>query len=75
MQMMSSRARSAENLSLSGAHGVRRAVLGLLATVDAWAERAAERHALQQLDGEALHDLGLSQADVEREAAKPFWRM
>ena len=39
-----------------------------------WQERALERHRLESLDDFMLKDIGLSRADVEREAAKPFWR-
>ena len=47
-----------------------RGIVGLLG----WADRARQRRALLALDGRALRDLGLSAADVSREAAKPFWR-
>jgi uncharacterized protein YjiS (DUF1127 family) len=39
-----------------------------------WLQRARDRRALQRLDDHMLHDIGLSFADVEREASKPFWR-
>jgi len=42
--------------------------------IEAWAARYSERRFLRQLDERALHDLGLSQADVEREAGKAAWR-
>ncbi len=51
--------------------GVVSRLLQLLLT---WQERAHQRHALQQLSGRDLRDLGLSQADVTLEANKPFWR-
>jgi uncharacterized protein YjiS (DUF1127 family) len=38
-----------------------------------WQERAHERHQLRMLDDHMLHDVGLSRADVESEARKPFW--
>ncbi len=40
----------------------------------AWVERARERRQLQALNDHMLKDLGLSRADVEGEASKPFWR-
>lgn len=43
------------------------------AAVQAWAERRRQRRALETLDDNMLHDIGLSRADVESEAAKPFW--
>ena len=39
-----------------------------------WAERAAERRHLAQLDDHLLKDVGLSRADIETLSAKPFWR-
>ncbi len=38
-----------------------------------WQRRASERHHLRQLDDHMIKDLGLSRADVEGEAGKPFW--
>jgi uncharacterized protein YjiS (DUF1127 family) len=46
----------------------------ILDTVAAWRIRRAERRQLRQLDDAILRDLGLGSGDVEREAAKPFWR-
>ena len=41
-----------------------------------WAERRSQRKTLCELAGEQhlLDDIGLSQAQALREAAKPFWR-
>jgi uncharacterized protein YjiS (DUF1127 family) len=50
---------------------------GLMAAVDVsmtWHRRIADRHALRTMEGRLLKDIGLSQADVEHEATKPFWR-
>lgn len=38
-----------------------------------WRQRAQERHQLRMLDDHMLHDVGLTRADVEAEASKPFW--
>jgi len=38
-----------------------------------WQSRAADRRALQALDDHLLRDIGLSRADIEAEASKPFW--
>ncbi|KTT04768.1 hypothetical protein NS376_03370 [Pseudomonas oryzihabitans] len=46
-------------------------LLGLLAR---WRHRMVSRRQLQQLDSQALADLGLNQADQSREGDKPFWR-
>ncbi len=40
----------------------------------AWRERARQIRDLRQMTDRELKDIGLSRADVEREAAKPFWR-
>jgi len=39
-----------------------------------WLRRARDRQALLRLDEHMLHDIGLSRADVDHEASKPFWR-
>ena len=41
--------------------------------VDIWALNR-ERSVLRSLDDAMLKDIGLSRADVEAEASKPFWR-
>jgi uncharacterized protein YjiS (DUF1127 family) len=49
----------------------------LVALVDApfrWLERVEQRRRLRALDGRLLRDLGMSGADVEREAGKAFWQ-
>ncbi len=42
-------------------------------TVYEWQKRASGRHHLRQLSDHMLKDIGLSRADVEGEAGKPFW--
>ena len=39
-----------------------------------WSERARQRRALRALDARLRRDVGLSPAEVEAEARKPFWR-
>ncbi len=39
-----------------------------------WLERSRQRRALRRLDDRMLGDIGLSRADIEREAGRPFWR-
>lgn len=58
--------RGRRRLSLLGAR--------VLAQLVAWQERRWQRHALRYLDDGMLKDIGISRADAEREAAKPFWR-
>lgn len=39
-----------------------------------WYERWRQRQALMRLDDHLLKDIGLSRADAEQEATKPFWK-
>lgn len=39
-----------------------------------WQERSFQRQDLWRLGDHELKDIGLSRADVEAEAGKPFWR-
>ncbi len=45
----------------------------IVALVACWAERGAQRRRLRELDDHLLRDMGLTRADVEQEASKPFW--
>ena len=47
-------------------------VARLLATMFGWSARARERRSLYRLDDHLLKDLGLTRADIEREASKHF---
>ena len=40
-----------------------------------WHERARQRHQLRSLSDHMLRDIGLGRADIEAEAAKPFWQL
>jgi uncharacterized protein YjiS (DUF1127 family) len=52
-----------------------RAVLLLVATtLSLWAERSRSRRELEELSEYTLRDIGLTRADVWREATKPWWR-
>jgi uncharacterized protein YjiS (DUF1127 family) len=48
--------------------------LSMLATVEAWADRRRQRHALLGLSDHALKDIGLNRAEAFEEGMKPFWR-
>jgi len=39
-----------------------------------WQDRSRERALLATYDDHMLRDIGLSRADVDREARKPFWQ-
>ena len=45
----------------------------LIETILRWADLARQRRALRTLDDRMLKDIGISRADVEAEASKPFW--
>ncbi len=49
-------------------------LLAPFATLLAWQEREIQRRHLAGLDPHVLKDIGLSQADVDHESGKPFWR-
>ena len=40
-----------------------------------WQERAAGRHQLAQMSDRDLKDMGISRAEANWEARKPFWRI
>jgi len=43
--------------------------------VSRWMERSRQRHHLRGLSDALLCDIGLTRADVDREALKPFWQV
>ncbi len=49
-------------------------VLDTVRLVETWIERAHQRRALRSLPEHLMRDMALSQADIEAEADKPFWR-
>ncbi len=46
----------------------------LWATLELWHQRARQRQQLLTLSDHMLSDIGISRADAEQEAEKPFWR-
>lgn len=58
----------------AGPAGLVARLTGLLDLVDRWLARRRQRLDLQELDPRMLKDLGLTPADVAREAGKPFWQ-
>ncbi len=55
-------------ISLSGP------VIAASRAMSVWCERARQRRALASLDDRLLSDIGVSRAEADREARKPFWR-
>lgn len=43
-------------------------------SVTVWRERQARRRAALTIDDHTLADIGLIRAQIDHEAAKPFWR-
>jgi uncharacterized protein YjiS (DUF1127 family) len=69
---------TATGVLLENAHSVL-AVVAMSVTraadlLTSWHQRAADREHLLTLDDDLLRDIGLSRADVDIEASKPFWR-
>ena len=48
-------------------------VASIVRLVETWRTRIRDRQALASLDYRDLRDLRLSQWEIEREMAKPFW--
>lgn len=59
--------------SLGAFAKVRRFIVKALEKLVIWQERAEQRQALSELNGHMLKDIGVSAADADREARKPFW--
>ena len=51
-----------------------KALLASLAVVSEWRKRAKAREELSHLTERDARDIGLTAAQVEFEASKPFWR-
>ena len=45
----------------------------MVGQVFTWSDRIRQRHRLRQLDAHLLRDIGLTRAQAEDEAHKPFW--
>lgn len=67
-----------EQVGSAASAGLGQAAAGALLRFAAWcyaaAERRRQRHFLATLDAHALRDIGLTQAQAERECAKSFWQ-
>ncbi len=46
----------------------------IAATISTWRSRVRDRNAFAHLEYRDLRDMRMSQWEVERELAKPFWR-
>ncbi len=54
--------------------GVGERVVALFDRLATWNERRRQRRALESLPDHLLSDIGISRADADYEAEKPFWR-
>ena len=55
-------------------NGLVRRRFGLFDLLLLWQSRAAERHALREMDDRMLKDVRLTHTQVDQESRKPFWR-
>lgn len=53
---------------------LRDAVDGLLTLLARWNRRVTERRAMRRIDDHLLRDIGLDRLQLEKMAARPFWR-
>ena len=62
------------SFGLVSAGALASAALSVFTKLLVWQERARERAVLGEMDDRMLKDIGLSRADIVREASKPIWR-
>jgi len=77
VQLLQQAATTGRSLGDAVLPGVRKSALSACVyMVGAWIARSAQRKALRELaeDGRLLADIGLSRAQLLREADKRFWR-
>lgn len=67
-------ARSARRTLMAAVKWVGSVLFAVWQKLEIWQERANQRHRLLELDERLLKDIGVSRAEAEREAQKPFWR-
>lgn len=52
---------------------IRNAAMAVARQLRRWWQLTQQRHRLAQLDERALKDIGISRAEAEQEAQRPFW--
>ena len=57
-----------------GDRGLRKFAAAAVTRLLHWHELARQRRALLTLDDRMLKDIGVTRAEAEREAGRPFWR-
>ena len=68
------RAASSPNVWSRFVHAVDGRLDAVVDTLLVWQRQRKDRLHLMSLDDRLLRDIGISNADVDREASKPFWR-
>jgi uncharacterized protein YjiS (DUF1127 family) len=58
---------------IGAVRAVDRVLLNCVKTLFTWQARARQRHQIAELCAHMRADMGLSNADVHKESAKPFW--
>ncbi|HEV8030923.1 MAG TPA: DUF1127 domain-containing protein [Stellaceae bacterium] len=66
--------RPAESRQHAALDALNEATAWVFDTLREWNRRSRARHELASLDDRMLHDIGLSHAEREFIANKPFWR-
>ena len=68
---------SSSNILTGTQHSVGQATGFLASLIEApfiWLERAHDRRRLAELDDHMLRDIGISRADADQVASRPFWQ-
>ena len=55
-------------------NGLRQIVMATILVLETWAERRRQRQTLAALPAALLRDVGITAAEAQGEAMKPFWR-
>lgn len=61
-------------LALAAVERIEGFVAGVMTMVKTWVRRSQDRRALAIMSARMMDDIGLTRADIEREAAKFFWQ-
>lgn len=57
-----------------GGNLIKQVSLNVLNTLKGWQRRAEQRQHMAEMSERMLGDIGLTRADLAREAEKPFWQ-
>ena len=65
--------RAFDDLSADACGRVEKTMTHVFRILCRWQQRAQDRQRLSAMTWDRLHDIGITAADAEREARKPFW--